>query len=662
MEENLQSVIENNNEQLNPDAQVANTQANTQEPTSVTEPATLEENNPAEAPSDEVAQPEPPQAEPSATDEGNPAPATDEEPEDEPVSDIETLSREELVDRLKSILDNDIEKIKNQVATIRARFNDLTKEVQQANYQAFLDGGGLKEDFQNAEDSLSESFRKLYNIYRERRQKHIDDIENKKKQNLAEKQQILDELRQLIDKDEETLKNTYDQFNAIQDKWKNIGDVPRENINDLWQNYHFLIEQFFNKVKINKELRDLDFKRNLEQKITLCEKAEELIVETSIVKAFKALQDLRDKWREIGPVPQEHNEEVWQRFCNAADQVNQRRKEYYDQRREEFERNQLAKQALLDKATELTDKTPESIKQWNDTTAELDELLKIWKTIGPAPRESNEEIWANFKGKIDKFYQAKKEYFNQMRDEETDNYNRKIDLCLKAEAIAKREDWKKATDELLQLQAEWKAIGHTNRKVSEKIWQRFRGACDEFFNKKNEFFKDIRSSESENLAKKEAIIAQLKDFSFGEDKEENLRVIKDFQRQWMEIGYVPIKEKDRLQKEFRNVINEHFEKLKISAREAEENAFRERIRNVAGGAKNIVSSERQSILEKIDKLRADLNLWENNLGFLANSKQADLLKQEFEKKMQGARSQIALLQAKLRILDEAEKETDKSEE
>ena len=378
-------------------------------------------------------------------------------------------------------------------------------------------------------------------------------------------------------------------------------------------------------------------------------------MESSVTKAFKGLQDLRARWKEVGPVPTEQNEEIWQRFCNAANQIDERRKEYYDQRKEELDNNLLAKQALIDKATELTEKRPESTKEWNDTTAALDDLLKVWKTIGPVPREVNEEIWTKFKGIIDRHYSDKKEYFGGVRDEQEANYQKKIDLCLKAEAIAKREDWKKATEELLQLQQEWKSIGATSRKVSEKVWQRFRGACDEFFAKKGEFFKERRSNESENLAQKEAILAELKAHQFGENREENLGAIKEFQRRWAEVGFVPMADKERLHKEFRGEIDRIFEQLKISAREAEETAYRERLRNVGGDARRFVQNEKQELHDKIDKLRNDLNLWENNLGFFASSKQADLLKQEFEKKMQGARQQIALLQAKLRILNETEK-------
>ena len=578
------------------------------------------------------------------------------EQEAEPEVDYSALSREELLAALNELLNNDVSKIRNRVSAIRNQFNTLNKEVEKKAFEAFIADGGNKDEYQYSNDAVAEAFHKAYDTYRTRRQKMQEEQEAAKKRNLQAKQQILEELRTLIDKDEETLKQTYDEFNAIQEKWKSIGEVPREQMNDLWQNYHFLIEQFFNKVKINKELRMLDLKRNLEQKIQLCERAEELIVETSVVKAFKGLQELRAQWREIGPVPTEQNEETWQRFNNAANQIDERRREYYDQRKEELDQNLLAKQALIAKSEELTQEMPQSTKSWNDTTEALDELLKLWKSIGPVPREQNEEIWNKFKGIIDKHYADKKLHFGQIRDEQSENYNKKLDLCLRAEAIAKREDWKNATEELLQLQAEWKAVGATSRKVSDKIWRRFRGACDEFFAKKGEYFKDIRSTESENLTKKNAIIDEMKAYQFGDNKDENLAAIKDFQRRWSEIGHVPMKEKDRVQKEYRSLLDGIFEKLKISAREAEETSYRERINNFSGNAKRFMDNEKATILDKIEKFRADLKLWENNLGFLANSKQADLLKQEFEKKMQNTRQQIALLEAKLRILNESEEE------
>ncbi len=613
----------------------------------------------AEEPADTATQPE------ENTSENEPE--TDEaKPEaDEPAEDYGMLDRQAVVERLKELIGEDVQKIRHRAGALRNRFNELNRQAQKEAFDKFIAEGGNKDEYEPQNDSVADEFYGLYDQYRKRRQQYMEELEARKKKNLEDKKALIEELRALVDSDEEQVRSALDKFNNIQDRWKAIGEVPREEMNNLWQNYHFQIEQFFSKLKINRELRALDQKHNLEQKLALCEKAEELIVEPSVGKAFKALQDLRAAWKEIGPVPAEQNEEIWQRFQNAANKIDERRREFNEQRKEEMESNLLAKQALLDKATELTATQPQSVRQWNDTTAALDELLKVWKTIGPVPREVNEEIWGKFKGIIDRHYADKKEYFAAVRDEQDVNYQKKVELCLKAEAIAQRDDWKRATEELLALQQEWKQIGATSRKVSEKVWQRFRGACDQFFARKGEFFKERRSSESENLAKKEAIIAELKAHTFGDNREENLAAIKDYQRRWAEVGYVPMADKERLYKEYRAVIDGIFEQLKISAREAEETAYRERLRNVGGDAKRFVNNERQELQDKIEKLRADLKLWENNLGFLASSKQADLLKQEFEKKMQGARQQIALMQAKLRILKETENKEDeqpKSEE
>ena len=645
----------------NPSAEPAVEAAPQAEATAPVEAATPEPTaTPAEEPAAETA--EAPAEEPAS-----PAPAEPEaeaETEEEPEVDYTSMTREELLAAFNELMNEDINKIRNRATTIRNQFNLLNKEMEKQAFEVFLADGGNKDDYHPTNDALAETFYKAYDEYRARRQKMQEELEAQKQRNLEAKQQILEELRSLIDKDEETLKQTYDEFNAIQEKWKGIGEVPREQMNDLWQNYHFLIEQFFNKVKINKELRMLDLKRNLEQKIQLCERAEELIVDSSVLNAFKTLQSLRAQWKEIGPVPAEQNEETWQRFNNAANQIDERRREYYDQRKEELEQNLLAKQALITKAQELTQEPPRSSNQWNTTTEALDELLKLWKSIGPVPREQNETVWGEFKGILDKFFQEKKEHFEQQREQHNENYNKKVDLCLRAEAIAKREDWKKATEEILQLQEEWKTIGPVSVKQSERVWKRFRGACDQFFAKKGEYFKEIRSSESENLTKKNAIIAELSAFQFGDDKEENLKAIKDFQRRWSEIGHVPRKDKDKVTTEYRQLLDGIFEKLRISAREAKIDSYREKVRNHEGD--NYADSERSRLMNKIEKLRADLNLWENNLGFFANSKQADLLKEEFEKKMQGTRQEIALLEAKIRVLDESDSDkadkSDKKEE
>lgn len=581
---------------------------------------------------------------------------------EEPTVDYSSYTREQLVDALKELVENEsILRIKNRVASIKLAFVPLNKAYQDEQFEAFLADGGNKDEYQSTDDQTAANYRKYINKYRENRKKYQEEQETVKLKNLASKQEILEELKKLIEADD-TLKQTHEDFKVLQEKWKSIGEVPRAEINNLWQTYHFLVEKFFNKVKINRELRMLDLKRNLEQKIELCEKVEELLVDTSINDSFKRLQQYREQWRTIGPVPTDKNEEIWARFCNAAEQVDQRRKEFYDQRKEEMDKNLLAKTALCEKAEELTAKHPEKINAWNEISNELNDMLKVWKTIGPVPKDVNEEIWERFKSTLDKFFEAKKEHFENLKGEQANNYNLKVDLCLQAEAISKRDDWKKATEDLLKLQEEWKKIGTVPRKMSDKIWARFRSACDEFFARKTEYYSGKKGVEAENLAKKREIIEKVKQFEFGEDKEQNLAIIKDFQRQWMEIGHVPVAEKDKLYKEFRDTINAHFERLKVSVREAQETMYRERLKTVSGGdMSKFVSEEKRDLQDKIQKLKADLILWENNLGFLANSKNATLLKEEFEKKMQSARQQIALLEAKLKILNEeakAKKETE----
>ncbi len=583
-----------------------------------------------------------------------------EEEEEEVTENYLAYTREQLVGAIEDFLKDDISAVKNKISLVKMAFYTHTNEMKKTIYESFIAEGGIKEDFQHSADELEDRFKKAIETYRERRQKYLDEIEREKQGNLQKKLQILEELKELISS-EETLKKTYDEFKVLQDRWKEIGVVPRSEINNLWKNYHFLIEKFFDKVKINKELKMLDLKKNLDQKIELCEKVEELLLEPSILKSFKSLQIYREKWREIGPVPSDKNEEIWERFRTAAEQIDLRRKEYYDSLAEEYERNLLAKTALCEKAEEILTKESKTIADWNKYTTELDDLMKLWKTIGPASKTANNEIWARFKMALDTFFTNKKEFFDKLKEEQSQNYDQKMNICLQAEEIAQRNDWKRATDELLKLQKEWKEIGSVSRKVSDKLWARFREACDMFFTKKSEYFSEIRSSETENLAKKEDILKRLKEYSFTEDRNENLRVIKEFQREWMEVGFVPISEKERLQTEFRSIVNRLFEQLKISAQEVQKESFRNRLSNISfKDATRFLSKERHEIQDKIQKLKDNLKLWENNLGFLAQSKQADILRKEFDKKMQSARQEIALLEAKLKILVET-KISDKNE-
>ena len=479
-----------------------------------------------------------------------------------------------------------------------------------------------------------------------------EEEERIKQENLKLKQAALEELRQLIES-EESLKTTYDEFKKLQEKWKEIGAVPKNEVNNLWQNYHFLVEKFFDKVKINKDLRDLDLKKNLEAKVELCEKAEELLLESSINKSFKLLQEYHDAWKEIGPVPMDKKEEVWERFKTASDAIIQKRRELYVSQQTHAEQNYLAKQALLARVQELLERPLESISQWNKANDAINETLNLWKQIGRATAAKNEEIWKSFKELLNAFFERKRLFFSQVKDVQLENLNRKINLCIQAESLAAQEDFRNATKEILALQNEWKTIGPTAKKHAEKVWKRFRAACDKFFEKKDAFYSESRSKEKENQKLKEDLIQEVKSATFENiEKSQQLQAIKDFQKRWMGIGHVPLREKDRLHSEFRQAINTLMDSLNIMPGEIRASAFAGRFSNIQTpeDAGSLSNKDIFSLQNKIAKMRDDILLWENNLGFFSKSKNADILKKEVEEKILRAKQELALLEAKLKII------------
>ena len=504
---------------------------------------------------------------------------------------------------------------------------------------------------QPTQAELNSRFDALFSIYKANKGRYIAEQEKLKKENLEKKNKILDALRNLINS-EEALKKTYDEFKVLQDQWKEVGMVPRNEINNLWQNYHFLVEMFFEKVKLNKELKDLDLKKNLEAKIKLCEKTEELLLESSVLKTFKQLQKYHDDWKEIGPAPTDKKDEIWERFKNATDKINERRRDYYASLEEEQTNNLETKNALCQQAEEVLTFRNETVKEWQDNTHKVNELLNIWKSVGPVPQKHNAEIWARFKGSLDAFFSSKKEFFDKVKDQQMHNYNLKVDLCVQAEAIKGSTDWKKTTNDLIHLQGEWKRVGPVPRKHSDRIWKRFRSACDEFFKTKSAYFANIHTHEDENMKAKEELLNKLKDHQFSENKSKNLDDLKGFQREWTQIGHVPFKERDRLQNEFRKLVNQHLDKLKISELEMTAVSYQTKMESMKSDpqGRRMITRERETLTVKISKLRDDINLWENNIGFLANSKNANILRVEFEKKIEKAKSDLKVMEAKFKIL------------
>jgi hypothetical protein len=568
------------------------------------------------------------------------------------IPNYEELKREELIEHLETIVgEDDVTKIKSRVALIKVAFLHKNKELKESNYQEFLDDGGEKENYSPEKDDLETKFNQLFDIYKHKRAIYLEKLEEEKQENLKKKQAILEELKNLIGS-EETLKKTYDDFRELQERWREIGMVPKTEVNNLWQTYHFLVEKFFDKVKINKELKDLDLRKNLEQKIELCEKVEELLLETSIIKSFRQLQRYHEQWKEIGPVPEDKNDEIWERFKSTTDKINQRRRDHYKQLQEEQENNLASKVALCEKADNLLAEEVTTIRGWQERTRQFNDLFKVWKTIGQAPKKQNDEIWERFKASLDAFFTEKKEYFSKIKEQQVNNYNMKLELCLQAEALKDSDDWRDSTRELINLQKEWKRIGPVPRKSADKIWQRFREACDTFFDRKTEHFSSIRNEESDNLKKKEDIIKQVENYKFGTDKSKNLELLKDFQRQWTEIGFVPFKDKDRLQNVFRTAINKKLDQLNISDSEMSLAHYTSRLdvmKNTPEGNRQL-QREQNFIQNKITKLREDIMLWENNIGFLADTKNANIFKTEFEKKIEKAKNELNVLESKMKIL------------
>ena len=578
------------------------------------------------------------------------------------------LNREELVAELKKLLQtNDFEQMRIRVPLLRNAFNDLPEPVREqeiAQKQTPVeentdksnqtsDSADNKEEnvsqtTQVVEDTVKKEFYELYNAYKQRRQEHLENLEKQKEVNLKEKNNLLEELKNLLES-EKTLKEIYDSFNTIQEKWKNVGSVPHSEVNHLWENYHFLIDKFYEKVKINKELRDLDLKKNLEKKLELCEKTEELLLNEDIMGSFQILQEYHKQWKQIGAVPSDKNDEIWDRFRKASDSINNRRKEYYEKRADELEANLKAKQELLDKAIEINSHVREKRSDWNQDADAMNELVEEWKKIGPVPNKYNEEIWSKFKAQKDGFFDARKEIFTQQKLSEEENYSKKIAICERAEAIAKRTDFDQATKELLQLQQDWKKIGYIKKSLNDQTWLRFRAACDEFFKLKSEDYMRTHQEAEENIQKKQQLISELESYEFTDDKVKNVETLKNFQKRWFEVGFTPKQERQKLQKKWDDIISANKEKLQITAAEITQRGskFLESIANKLEGGTKMINNRIASIERQVE-------LFENNLGFLSVSKNADILKKEFENKIKRLKEEKNTLLQHLKDLKKQE--------
>ncbi len=609
---------------------------------------------------------ETPASEPAAAAE---EPAQPEETLEQVEAEYANFDLEKCVDELeKLVVERNFNIIKQRVGVIRAKALEFLRERRRARQAEFEAAKAAAEaaaaevpegqeapampEFNNEPDELEKRFNTAFQTYKDNKAAFIEELEHQKIKNLDIKNNIIEGLKRLLET-ESNLKVLNDQVKEFQEQWKATGPVPQSESTNLWQNYHFYIEKFFDIVRMNREMRMLDYKKNLESKLQICEKAESLLLNDSINQSFNELQELHRQWKEIGPVPDDKKEEIWERFKTASDQINQRRREHYDKLFAEEQNNYNAKVVLCEQAEELVAKPVEQVSEYNEVSDKLNELFSLWKTLGPAPAKLNDEIWMRFKSNLDKFFQQKKEYFQQIKDTQMQNYNQKLNLAIQAEGIADRTDWKQATDEILALQTEWKSIGATPRKYSDQVWKRFRAACDKFFEAKAKFFSSVQGEENENLQKKEELIQKILGYEFGEDRNANLDAMKAYQKEWLEIGFVPRADKDRIYTEYRNAINKRFAELKVSADDMRHNRYQSRIDDIMRNpnADKLIDKEKNFLTTKLARLKDDIVLWENNLGFFSNSKNAEILTAEFRKKIESAKKEVADLEYKIKMMN-----------
>jgi hypothetical protein len=572
------------------------------------------------------------------------------------VVDYTSFTQFELINAFRELLDNNMgEDIKDDVEAIKAQFYKLQIHNVDEQRKKFIEDGGTEEEFVEEENPYEQDIKDLLKRYKNIRIEFNKKQEFKKEENLKLKYQVIEEIKNLINR-EESINKTFHEFRELQIRWREIGLVPQSKMKDLWDTYNFHVENFYDYIKINKELRDLDLKKNLETKMRLCERAEELLVESSIIKAFNTLQKLHERWREIGPVPGDKKDEIWERFKTSTSKINKKHQEFFEGKKSEQRKNLDAKIVLCEKAEEIGNLHFETNREWDSKSNELVELQKIWRTIGYAPKRDNNKIYDRFRHACDMFFDNRREYYSRNKEHQQNNLQMKIELCVQAELLKDSTDWKKTTQDFINIQRKWKEIGPIPRKHSDQLWKRFRAACDYFFELKSKHFSSIDGEQGENLSLKEALIKEVTEYVPTRDVEKDLRKLKDFQRRWMEIGHVPIKQKDTIQIRFREAVNKQFDDLKLDDSKRNILNFRNKVSNFSetSRGKNKMWQEREKYAIKLKQLENDLVLLDNNIGFFAQSKKAESLIADVKEKIEQTKEKIEMLKKKINIIDEYE--------
>lgn len=559
-------------------------------------------------------------------------------------------TKKEVVDRIKEIAHSDDNPQKDEVDYLKTIFYKMHFAEREAALKAYIDGGGNPDTYQVRPDEEEETFKAEMGLIKEKRAKIFLEQEQEKQENLKKKLDIIEKIKSMITSPDEANK-AYQEFKKLQQEWKEIKAVPAEKANELWRNYQLYVEQFYDLLKLNNEAREYDFRKNLEIKERLCEAAEKLGEEEDVVSAAQQLQELHQEYRETGPVAKDLRESLWARFKAASTVVNKRHQQHFEKMRAMEEENLTKKTALCERIEEIVKVMPANANEWEQQTKEIIALQAEWKTIGFAPQKMNVKIFERFRATCDSFFERKAEFFKKMKQQYAENIDKRKALIEKAKSLQDSTEWRATADKLIALQKEWKSVGTVPKKQGDRLWNEFLAACNHFFEARNHATSGTRNEERANLEKKRGIIAQLKEL-LEEAAEGVQEKVKELTEQYNAVGHVPFKEKDKLYKEYHDVLDMIYKKLNINMSKRRLDKFKNNLKNVAEKGVDALDNERARLMRRYESLKQEIQTYENNLGFLnASSKKGNSLIDEMNRKVQKLKDEMNLLKEKIKAID-----------
>ena len=569
------------------------------------------------------------------------------------VTETSQLSRAEILERVRQIVDAPIDEVKDEIEALKQNYYKVKRAEVEVAYKAHIEAGNPEAEFTPQHDELEEPLKELLAAFKERKAQYLKELEKQREENLARKNALLDELKAIIDTPDEVGKQ-YQRVQQIQQEFKSITDIPAQAVTELWKTYQNYTEQFYDLLKINKELRDYDFKKNLEQKEAICKAAEQLTEADDVVAAFRQLQALHNDWREIGPVAKELRDEIWNRFKDASTIINKRHQAFFESRKETETQNEAAKIALCEEIEQIiaTLNEVDNYNLWEEKTQTILGMQERWKTIGFASRKNNTVLFERFRQSCDTFFATKAEYFKKAKENLNTNLERKRALCEKAEALKDSTDWKTTTDALVALQKEWKQVGPVAKKHSEIVWKRFNEACDYFFEQKKKALSSNREIENANLQAKLKVVEALKAIDETVTDEVARAAMKEAIAQWNAIGHVPFREKDKLYKEYQKALDALHTRFNANRNRSRMDNFSNSLQQLAEGNTDRLYREREKLARSYEMKKNEIQTYENNKGFLSlSSSRAESLVQELDRKIKKLHEEMNLIVQKIEMID-----------